>query len=73
MDLDIDGLIHLRVKTPFNPITGSLNINLFRNKIDHLREVCKKVRIDILCTDKPNMMTLFLIVSFKLTDITSLF
>ena len=47
MDLDIDGLIHLWVNNPFNPIVGYLNINSLRSKIDDLREVCKKVQIDI--------------------------
>ena len=40
MNLDIDDLIHIRVKNPSNPIIGFLNIRLFRNKIDILRKVC---------------------------------
>ena len=40
MDLDIDGLIHLRVNNLFNPTVGYLNMNSLRNKIDDLREVC---------------------------------
>ena len=45
MDLDIDGLIHLRVNNPFNPIVGYLNINSLRNKIDDFCEVCKKFKL----------------------------
>ena len=52
MDLDIDGLIHLRVNNPFSPIVGYLNVNSLRNKIDDFREVCKKVQIEILCIDE---------------------
>ena len=48
MNLDFDALTYLRVNNPFNPIVGYLNINSLRNKIDDLREVCKKVQIDIL-------------------------
>ena len=52
MNLDIDGLIHLRVNNPFNPIVGYLNINSLRNEIGDLREVCEKVQIDIVCIDE---------------------
>ena len=45
INLDIDGLIHLRVNNPFNPIVGYLNTNSLRNKIDDLREVCKKFKL----------------------------
>ena len=45
MDLDNDGLIHLRVNNPFNPVVGYLNINSLRNKIDDLCEVCKKFKL----------------------------
>ena len=55
MDLDIDGLIHLRVNNLFNPTVGYLNINSLRNKIDDLREVCKNVQTDILCIDKTKL------------------
>ena len=40
MNLDIDDLIHIRVKNPSNPIIGFLNIRLLRNKINNLRKVC---------------------------------
>ena len=55
MNLDIDGIIHLRINNPFNTIVGYLNINSLRNKIDDLREVCKKVEIDILCIDETKL------------------
>ena len=66
MDLDIDGLIHLRVNNPFNPIVGYLNINSLRNKIDDLREVCKKVQIDILCIDETKLDDSFPDSQFKI-------
>ena len=53
MDLDIDGLIHLRVNNPFKPILG--NLNIISNKIDDLLEVCKKVQIDILCINETEL------------------
>ena len=55
MNLDFDALTYLRVNNPFNPIVGYLNINSLRNKIDDLREVCKKVQIDILCIDETKL------------------
>ena len=55
MNLDIDGIIHLRINNPFNRIVGYLNINSLRKKIDDLREVCKKVEIDILCIDETKL------------------
>ena len=66
IDLDIDGLIHLRVNNPFNPIVGYLNINSLRNKIDDLREVCKKVQIDILCIDETKLDDSFPDSQFKI-------
>ena len=55
MDLDIDGLIYLRVNNRFNSIVGYLNINSLRNKIDDLHAVCKKVQINILCIDETKL------------------
>ena len=55
MNLDIDGITHLRINNPFNRIVGYLNINSLRKKIDDLREVCKKVEIDILCIDETKL------------------
>ena len=52
MDLDIDGLIHISVNNRFNHVVGYLNINSLRNKIDDLCEICKKVKINILCVDE---------------------
>ena len=66
INLDIDGLIHLRVNNPFNPIVGYLNINSLRNKIDDLREVCKKVQIDILCIDETKLDNSFPDCQFKI-------
>ena len=73
MDLDIDGLIHLRVNNPFNPIVGYLNINSLRNKIDDLREVCKKVQIDILCIDETKLDNSFPNIQFKIKGYQSPF
>ena len=73
MDLDIDGLIHLRVNNPFNPIVGYLNINSLRNKIDDLREVCKKVQIDILCIDETKLDDSFPDSQFKINGYQFLF
>ena len=55
MDLDIDGLIHLSVNNRFNHVVGYLNISSLRNKIDDLREICKKVQINILCVDETKL------------------
>ena len=41
--VDFDGLIHLSVNNRFNHVVGYLNISSLRNKIDDLREICKKV------------------------------
>ena len=73
MDLDIDGLIDLRVNNPFNPIVGYLNINSLRNKIDDLREVCKKVQIDILCIDETKLDDSFPDSQFKINGYQFLF
>ena len=35
-------------------IASYLDINHFSNKIDHLREICSKSPIDILCLDETN-------------------
>ena len=59
MDLDIDGIKNIRVDKPFNPIVGYLEINSLRNNTYNLREVCKKVQIDILCIDQ-TLLTLLL-------------
>ena len=72
MDLDIDGLIHLSVNNRFNHVVGYLNISSLRNKIVDLREICKKVQINILCVDETKLDD-FLIVNLKLTDISFLF
>ena len=66
MNLDIDGIIHLRINNPFNTIVGYLNINSLRNKIDDLREVCKKVEIDILCIDETKLDDSFTDSQFKI-------
>ena len=42
----------MRETYPNNPILGYLNINSLRNKITNLREVVRKVPIDILCIDE---------------------
>ena len=68
----IDGLIHLRVNNPFNPIIGYLK-NSLRNKIDYLREVFKKVQIDILCIVETSLDDSFLNSQFKSNRYHSLF
>ena len=55
MDLDIDGLIHLSVNNRFNHVVGYLKINSLINKIDDLREICKKVQINIICVDETKL------------------
>ena len=40
---------------PNNPFIGYLNINSLHNKIVHLREICKKAPIDILCIDETKL------------------
>ena len=49
---DIIGLVDLRNNFPQNPIISYLNINSLRNKIFHLREICDKAPVDILCIDE---------------------
>ena len=55
MDLDIDGLIHLSVNNRFNHVVGYLKINSLINKMDDLREICKKVQINIICVDETKL------------------
>ena len=66
MNLDFDALTYLRVNNPFNPIVGYLNINSLWNKIDDLREVCRKVQIDILCIDETKLDDSFPDSQFKI-------
>ena len=45
-------LVKLRKDYENNPIVGYLNINHLFSKIDHLRKICSKSPIDILCIDE---------------------
>ena len=54
LNLDLSNLIHLRKGTTSNPMIGYLNINSLKNKTEALREIRKKVQIDILCIDETN-------------------
>ena len=45
---DIEGLTNLRNAYQNNPLIAYLNINSLREKIISLREILKKVKIDVL-------------------------
>ena len=51
-DSDLKKLKVLRVENDSNPIVAYLNINSLGEKINHLREICKKSLIDTLCVDE---------------------
>ena len=72
-NMDLDGLIHLRVNNPFNHIIGYLNINSLRNKINDLRKVFKNVQIDILCIDETKLDDSFPDIQFKINGYQSAF
>ena len=57
--LDISDLINLRKECPNNPIISYLNINSLGNKIDQLRDICKKASVDILCIDETKIDSSF--------------
>ena len=52
-------LINLRKECPNNPIISYLNINSLGNKIDQLRDICKKASVDILCIDETKIDSSF--------------
>ena len=64
--MDLDGLINLRNKYPFNPIIGYLNINSLQNKIDTLREIAISSPLEILCIDETKLDNSFPENQFKI-------
>ena len=56
----------LKGKNPLNPLIGYLNINSLRNKILHLREICQKCPIEILCIDETKLDSSFPDQQFKI-------
>ena len=57
--LSLDGLNKLSKEHQNNPIIGYLNKNSFRNKINDLREICRKIQIHVLCIDETKLDELF--------------
>ena len=57
----------------FDPIIGYLKINSLRNKMIIFVTFAKKLKLIFFVQMKPNLMTLFLRVNLKLTDISFLF
>ena len=53
--MDLDGLNKHSKEHQNNPIIGYLNINSLGNKINHLREICRKTQIHVLCIDETKL------------------
>ena len=53
--MDLDGLNKLSKEHQNNPIIGYLNISSLGNKINHLREICRKTQINVLCIDETKL------------------
>ena len=58
-DSDLQGLINLRTTYQNNPLIAYLNINSLQEKIISLKELLKKVNLDVLCIDETKLDSSF--------------
>ena len=65
-NLGKEELLNLRKLYSNIPIIWHLNINSLRNKITQLREICRKVSIDVLCIDETKLGASFLDAQFHI-------
>ena len=63
---DIEGLIDLRKRSPYNPLIGCININSLKEKVTPLRDVLPNAPIDVLCVDETKLDSSFPDHKFKI-------